>query len=105
VGHPKLAPAATTVLPGAKKTATTTSRKSATSKGNVSDPSLHATTSSAEKLFRAAAPEIGLGRAMEILAAERSRMQAVIGGGVCSPRVTAWIRGSAIAAATPRRSA
>jgi hypothetical protein len=39
-----------------------------------------ATTSSAEELFRAVAAEIGLARAMEILAGERARVRAVIGG-------------------------
>jgi outer membrane receptor for Fe3+-dicitrate len=39
-----------------------------------------ATASSAEDLLRAVAAEIGLARAMEILAAERARVRAVIGG-------------------------
>jgi len=39
-----------------------------------------ATTSSAEDLLKAIAAEIGLARAMEILAAERARVRAVIGG-------------------------
>jgi hypothetical protein len=39
-----------------------------------------ATTSSAESLLRAVAAEIGLGAAIEILAGERARLRAVIGG-------------------------
>ncbi len=47
---------------------------------NVRQPLVNATTSSAEELFRAVAAEIGLGRAIEILAAERARVRAMIGG-------------------------
>jgi hypothetical protein len=38
------------------------------------------TASSTETLLKAVAAEIGLGRAMEILAGERARVRAVIGG-------------------------
>ena len=39
-----------------------------------------ATTPKAEDLLKALGAEIGLGRAMEILAGERARVRAVIGG-------------------------
>jgi hypothetical protein len=43
-------------------------------------PRLITTTSSAEDLLKALGAEIGLGRAMEILAGERARVRVVIGG-------------------------
>lgn len=64
---------------GAAKKATpaTTSRKATTRSGSQS--SVSATTSAAEELLRAVAAEVGLGRAIEILAAERARVRALIG--------------------------
>jgi hypothetical protein len=55
-----------------------TSRKAVAK--DVRQPSVNAATSSAEDFLKAVAAEIGLARAMEILAGERARVQAVIGG-------------------------
>jgi hypothetical protein len=54
--------------------------RAATPRKGVAVPRPIATTSSAEDLLRAVAAEVGLGRAMDILAAERARVRAVIGG-------------------------
>jgi hypothetical protein len=59
-----------------KRVAKQTSTSKATLTGGVWSP----TSSSAETLLRAVAAEIGLGRAIEILAGERARVRAVIGG-------------------------
>jgi hypothetical protein len=63
----------------AKRAATTTTSRKATARSD-SQPSVSTSTSSAEELLHAIAAEVGLGRAIEILAAERARVRAVIGG-------------------------
>jgi hypothetical protein len=57
-------------------------RKRAAAKGRTSTPSvtLAASSSSAEDLLRAVAAELGLGRAVEILAQERARVRAILKG-------------------------
>jgi hypothetical protein len=61
-----------------KKKAATRRTTNASNGASVLRPA--AAMSSAEDLLRAIAAEIGLGRAMEILAGERARVRAVIGG-------------------------
>jgi hypothetical protein len=53
---------------------------SPTVNGNPPAATITATITSAEELFRAVAAELGLGRAVEILAGERARVQAVLRG-------------------------
>jgi hypothetical protein len=55
-------------------------RRTTTASNGASVPRPAASRSSAEDLLRAIAAEMGLGRAMEILAGERARVRAVIGG-------------------------
>jgi hypothetical protein len=69
----RMAKAATKKRRGVKQT--TTSKTTLT--GGVRSPA----SSSAETLLRAVAAEIGLGRAIEILAGERAKVRAVIGAG------------------------
>jgi hypothetical protein len=64
----------------AGKAKTKADARAATPRKSAAVPRPLAATSSAEDLLRAVAAEIGLARAMEILAAERARVRAVIGG-------------------------
>jgi hypothetical protein len=52
----------------------------AATNGSDSSPAVASNRSSVEGLLRAVAAEIGLGRSLEILTAERARVRAVIGG-------------------------
>lgn len=68
--------------PGKAKTGTakvTTSTATAVN-GTAASVTLPAASSSAEDLLRAIAAELGLARAVEILAGERARVRAIIGG-------------------------
>jgi hypothetical protein len=78
----KLPAASAKVRASAKtgKARTKAETRTATPRRGGAVPRPIATTSSAEDLFRAVAAEIGLARAMEILAGERARVRAVIGG-------------------------
>ncbi len=78
----KLPAASAKVRASAKtgKARTKAETRTATPRRGGAVPRPIATTSSAEDLFRAVAAEIGLARATEILAGERARVRAVIGG-------------------------
>jgi hypothetical protein len=56
-------------------------KQTTTSKATLANGVRSPASSSAETLLRAVAAEIGLGRAIEILAGERARVRAVIGAG------------------------
>jgi protein involved in polysaccharide export with SLBB domain len=64
----------------ARTKAATTKERATTPRNGASVQRPITTTSSADDLLRAVAAEIGLGRAVEILHAERTRVRAAIGG-------------------------
>ena len=74
----KLAKTATPVV--TKKPTATPKKAASTSKPPVASNGTRLSGSSVEDLLKAAAAELGLGRALEILAGERARVRAVIGG-------------------------
>ncbi len=63
-----------------KKVTKAAARRATTARTGAAVPRPSASTSSAETLLKAVAAEIGLGRAMEILAGERARVRALIMG-------------------------
>lgn len=62
---------------GARKKVVKQAARRAVARGGVTLPRLAASTSPVESLLRAVAAEIGLGRAMEILSGERTRVRAL----------------------------